>query len=106
MTRRVSSRPMVRSRLAGHCATRRRPPPPAWAARYETVMRALRPGNTLARASCERRGGRDGVQEMALVQDAATAAHGRQAMPTVLLVEDDPAIALLVLGLLSDAGYR
>jgi len=46
------------------------------------------------------------VQEMALVQDAATAAHGRQAMPTVLLVEDDPAIALLVLGLLSDAGYR
>jgi len=46
------------------------------------------------------------VREMALGQDAATEAHGRQAMPTVLLVEDDPGLSRLVGGLLAGAGYH
>ena len=45
------------------------------------------------------------MREMALGQDAATEAHGRQAMPTVLLVEDDPGLSRLVGGLLAGAGY-
>jgi len=46
------------------------------------------------------------MREMALGQDAATEAHGRQAMPTVLLVEDDPGLSRLVGGLLAGAGYH
>ena len=46
------------------------------------------------------------MREMALGQDVATEAHGRQAMPTVLLVEDDPGLSRLVGGLLAGAGYH
>lgn len=39
-------------------------------------------------------------------QDFERTDHGRQVTPTVLLVEDDPAVSRLVVGLLGEAGYR